>query len=132
MFTRKRLAFILAPLFPSIFFLFAFHLTGPRWSAFVLLFSLSFSYLPCWVLGAPLIRFLQKRESLSTVNISLCGALFGIVVFYVFGFVISAVLGSSKSIIPSLGELIFGALLGISVALPFSLISGFPILNSKR
>jgi hypothetical protein len=61
----------------------------------------------------------------------LSGALFGMVVFYIFGFVIAALLGSPKGIVPAFGEMVSGALLGISVALPFSLISGFPLFSLK-
>jgi hypothetical protein len=62
----------------------------------------------------------------------LCGALFGMVVFYAFGFVIAAVLSSPKGIVPTIGETVSGALLGISVALPYGLISGIPLFIGKR
>lgn len=129
---RRTLAFIFAPLPPSVFFLFALHLTDPRLAAFVLLFSISFSYLPCFLLGRPIVKFLERRNSLSVMSMTLCGALFGTVIFYIFGFVIAAVLGSPKGIVPTFGEMVSGALLGISVALPFSLISGFPLFSAKR
>ena len=128
---RRALAFIFAPIVPSVFFLFALHLTDPRLAAFVLLFSTLFSYLPCFVLGRPIVKYLERRNSLSVVNMALCGAFFGTIVFYVFGFVVAALLGSPKSIVPAFGEMLTGALLGISVALPFSLIAGFPLVSAK-
>lgn len=129
---RKIVAFIFAPLLPSLFFVFALHLTNARLAAFVLVFSLSFSYLPCVLFGIPAIKFLERRDSLSVVNMSLFGALLGMVAFYIFGFVISMLLGSPKNIVPTFGEILSGALLGISVALPFSLISGFPLFASRK
>lgn len=133
MYNRRRwLAFALAPVLPSVFFLFAFHLSDPRQAAFVLLFSIVFGYLPCLLLGVPLIRFLERRNSLNVVNITLCGSLLGIVTFYIFGFVVSVVLGSPKSVIPELREVLSGATLGASVAMPFSLIAGFPLFSSKN
>ncbi|WP_158014516.1 hypothetical protein [Ralstonia solanacearum] len=126
------MAFLFAPLFPSIFMLFALQLTDPKIAVFVLLFSFSFSYLPCLLLGIPLVRFLEGRNALNVINMTLSGVLAGVLVFYGFGFAISVVLGSTKSIVPTLGELVSGALLGFSVALPFSLISGFPLWREKK
>lgn len=129
---RKWLAFTFAPLLPSVFFLFALHLSEPKLAIFVLLFSITFSYLPCLLLGIPLIKLLEKRNSLSVVNMTLCGTLSGVITFYILGFVISWMLGSSKSITPELGELVSGALLGASIAISFSLIAGFPLFSSKN
>ncbi len=126
------MAFLLAPLFPSIFLLFALRLTDLRQAVFVLFFSVLFSYLPCLLLGIPLTRYLEKRNSLSVVTVTLGGTLFGILVFYSLGFVISVVLGSQKGAVPALRELLSGALFGFSVALPFSLISGFPLCSTKK
>ena len=129
---RKILAFIFPPLLPSLFFVFSLHLSDFKIVALVLVFSLSFSYLPCILFGIPAVKFLEKRNSLSVVNMSLFGTLLGMVVFYIFGFVISMMLGSPKNIVPTFGDMMSGALLGISVALPFSLISGFPLFNSGK
>lgn len=129
---RRKLAFLFAPLFPSIFLFFSLHLADVRQAIFVLFFSVLFSYLPCLFLGIPLTRYLEKRNSLSVVTVTLCGALFGMIVLYGLGLVISVVLGSQGNSAPALMELASGALLGVSVALPFSLISGFPLCNSKR
>lgn len=132
MLIRRKLAFLIAPLFPSIFLLFAFNLADLRQAIFVLIFSIPFSYLPCLLLGIPLARYLEKRNSLSVVTVTLCGAIFGALVFYGLGFVISTVLGSKENSVPILRQLASGALFGVSVALPFSLISGFPLWSTKR
>ncbi len=132
MWNRKMLAFLLAPIFPSIILLFIFGLTELKWILFLLLFSIPFAYLAILAVGIPLVFFLRKRNSLNALSVTLGGAIGGIAVFYVFGFVFSAILGSPKSIFPSLSELLSGGLLGISVALPFSLILGIPLLSSKE
>lgn len=129
---RRILAFLFAPLIPSLFLVIALRLTDPKLAAFVRVFSLSFSYLPCILFGIPAIRFLKKRGALSVVSISRLGILLGVVAFYIFGYVIAMALGSPRNIVPSFGELVSGALLGVSVALPFSLIAGFPLSNLRK
>ncbi|UMZ10634.1 hypothetical protein I9018_24565 [Pseudomonas sp. MPFS] len=132
MFNRRVwLGFALAPLLPSVLFLIVFHLSDPRQAAFLLVFSVLFSYLPSLLLGIPLMVFLQSRNLLSIVGVIVCGSLLGAIVFYMFGFVFSLLLGSSKGIAPELREIVSGVLLGALVATLFSLIAGFPLLNSK-
>lgn len=128
--SRKTLAFIIAPILPSLFFLVALHPSSVRLAAFMLVFSVPFSYLPCFLLGLPLMRFLEKRHSLNTLMLTISGALLGIIVFYIFGFVLSGVLSSSKGIVPGVGELGWGAALGALVAISFGLIAGFPLFKS--
>lgn len=132
MFNRRVwLGFALAPLLPSVLFLIAFHLSDLRQAAFLLGFSLLFSYLPSLLFGIPLMVFLQNRNLLSVVSMVVCGSLLGAIAFYIFGFVFSMLLGSSKGIIPELREVVSGAMLGALVAILFSLIAGFPLINSK-
>ncbi|NWC00531.1 hypothetical protein HX882_32135 [Pseudomonas gingeri] len=129
---RKCLTFALAPLVPSVFFLFELHLSDPRQAAFVLLFFIAFSYLPCLIFGVPLMKALQRYNSLDFVSLTLYGGLLGVVAFYAFGLVISVVLGSPKGVIPECREIFSGALLGVSMAAPFSLIAGLPILKMNK
>lgn len=124
------LAFAISPMLPSAFFVFAFHLTDLRLATFVLLFSITFSYVPCLLFGVPLIKFLEKRGSLNIVNMTMWGSFLGMITFYFFGFIISSILGSPKNDISALKGLVSGALLGIAVALPFSFIAGFPLFGS--
>jgi hypothetical protein len=126
---RRWLAFALAPLTPSIFFLIALHPETVRVVVFMLVISISFSYVPCFVLGLPLLKFLDKRQSVSTITLTVGGALIGAAVFYVFGLLLSELLGSPRRIIPGMRELVSGALLGSLVAISFGLIAGFPLLR---
>lgn len=132
MLSRDRLAFLIAPLFPSLLLLFVFRLTDIRLAALVLLLSIPFSYLPCFLLGIPLTRYLGRRNSLTVITVTLCGMLFGVLVYYGAGFAIATVLGSQKYFVPTLMDWAPGALFGFLVALPFSLISGFPLCSPKR
>jgi hypothetical protein len=59
------------------------------------------------------------------------GALIGATVFYIFSLIYSNLLGSPRSIIPGLRELVSGALLGSLVAISFGLIAGFPLFRSE-
>jgi len=130
--TRICLAFALAPVFPSLFFLTAFHLSDRAMIMKTLIFSIPFSYVPCFLFGIPLVSYLKKKQRLNAVNVVTSGAVLGTVVFYVFGIVFSVFLGSSKNVIPELAELVSGAILGVLVALPFSLIAGLPFGNAKQ
>jgi len=118
---------MLAPLLPSIFFLVALHPPTVRVTTLMLSLSILFSYVPCSLFGLPLIKFLEKRHSLSTMRLAICGALIGALVFCVFGFVLSSLLGSPNSAVSGIRELVSGALLGFMVTALFGVIAGFPL-----
>lgn len=124
--SRLKLAFLLAPMMPSIFFLVSLGMSERNTIVMTLLFTLSFSYLSCLIIGVPLVAILKKKQCLNVVNIVISGAIIGSFVFYLFGFVFVAFLDSSKGLIPIPTELLWGALIGVLVAYPFSLIAGFP------
>lgn len=126
---RRWLAFGLAPLAPSIFFVFALHPLSVRVTGLMLLFSVPFSYVPCILFGLPLMKFLDKRRSLSTTNLTVGGALIGAIVFYIFGLLFSDLLESPRSLIPGIPESVSGALLGSSVAILFGLVAGLPLFR---
>lgn len=133
--SRQRIAFALAPALPAVFLLVVPHLTnsaytGRHTAALVLIIALSVSYLSCFLFGAPLIFILRRNRKLNTVYLSIGGAVLGAVVFYVFGFGFSALLNSSRNLVPSVGELFYGAVLGVLVALPFGLIAGYPLFGA--
>jgi hypothetical protein len=88
------------------------------------------SYLASVLFGWPLIGFLERKRRLYASNLLIGGAVFGAATFYLFGFGLAALLESTKLIAPSLGELLFGAVLGLLLALSYCLIAG--ISFSKR
>lgn len=102
------LGFAIAPLLPSVLFLLVFNFSDLRQAAFLLFFSISFSYLPCLLFGVPLVVFLRNRDLLSIAMMFLCGSLLGVVMFCVFGFFFSMLLGSFKDVIPELREVVVG------------------------
>jgi hypothetical protein len=129
---REWVAFLLAPLFPVVFFELVFIMSGSGLDVFALLFSVPFSYVPCFLFCVSVMRILRARGMLSVTNVALCGVVLGAAVFYLFRFVFSAMLGSSADVVPAVSELVWGALLGLSVALPFGLIAGFPFFNLEQ
>jgi len=132
--TRLRLAFLVAPFFPTLYFLVMPYLTNTAYTGrydivLVLLFSLPISYISCFLLCRLLISFLKKIRQLNIVSFSFGGAAIGLVVFYIFGFGFAAFLNSSRNIMPNIEELLFGALFGVLIALPFGFIAGFPFFS---
>ena len=135
---RTKLAYIIAPMFPTLYLVAILYSPGPPYTVpnyllLVLMFSLPTSYLSCLFLGYPFVEFLRERESLNLVSVVVGGSLLGAVVFYfVGGHGFSALLGSSMSGDAHVRALISGAALGIMVALPFSLIAGLPLIHAKE
>lgn len=131
--TKKRLvlAFIFAPLVPTIYFLGFMAPAGENVAMMLLVFSIGFSYIPTLLLGLPLVSYLRKTQRLNLVNVVAVGAIGGMIAFYVFGLVFSAMLVSSKGITPAISDLVWGAIFGVSVAVPFSLIAGIPLSSSR-
>ena len=129
--SRLKLAFLLAPIFPSIFIVAFLRMPDFNIILLTLLFALPFSYFSCLIIGLPLVMLLRKTEGLCIVNLAIGGAFFGSLVFYLFGFVFAALLGSFKGLVPTALELFWGTLLGVLVASSFGLIAGFPLLMRK-
>lgn len=128
---RITLAFLMAPLVPSIYFLSMMDFASKNTIVMMLFYSLSFSYLPTIFVGIPLLLVLGRAGHLNILNVVIGGAIAGMIVFYVFGLVFMAMLGSAGNIAPSISGLIWGAISGISVALPFGLIAGIPMRKSE-
>lgn len=124
---RVVLAFLIAPLIPSILLYVVAGDIGKNWVIMMLLFSVFFSYLPSLLFGIPFVLWLQKKNRFNLINVMIFGAVAGMMVLYVFRFIFAAILDSSASLVPGISDLIWGAILGISVALPFSLIAGIPM-----
>ena len=129
---RQRVAFALAPALPALFYFILLEYTssgdtGGVWDILIFAIAISVSYVSCFLLGAPLISFLKRKQHLNLVYLSVGGAVMGAVVFYLFGFGLAATLDSSRTVMPYLFELTWGAALGMLVALPFGLIAGYPL-----
>lgn len=131
---RLRAAFIIAPLVPTLYFAYMIYFAGSDNSgstlkSMVILFTLILSYLACLVIGRGAIRFLNRRNMLTLPFVVLVGCCGGILVWYFFGYLIGFILSSERSLIPSIVDILWGAVLGVSIALPFAIIAGFPIKN---
>lgn len=137
MFNRTHLAYLISPLFPALYLLLLPFFLGASYTGrydmlLVLVFALPVSYISCLAFGIPLISFLRKKNSLNIINLVTAGAILGLIVFYMFGFGFAELLNSTKKPVPDLKELLHGAMFGILVSLPFSLIAGIPFLNTKN
>jgi hypothetical protein len=82
---RRQLAFALAPIFPSLFFLVVLLSAGHKTIMLTLLFSLPISYISCLLFGMPLVSFLKRINRLNIVNVVMSGAIVGAVVFMPLG-----------------------------------------------
>ena len=76
------------------------------------------------------ITLLQKRQLLTVLNVTLSGAMLGRVAFYAIWCFLTLLMGYPKLVRPTM-ELLNGALFGVAVALPFSLIAEFPLVRVK-
>lgn len=95
-----------------------------------LFFSFTVSYFSCFIFGFPLVSFLKRRNKLNTTNLLVAGSLFGAIIFSLFGFGLSFVLGAPFEYHTILEELLWGAIFGGVVSILFGLIAGFPWFGS--
>lgn len=126
-------AFAIAPAVPSVLYVFVALILSIANSnstqfsiLYVLLFSLPISYLSTLVLGLPTIWFLIKIGQLNIPVLSVCGAILGLGVFFLFLVILPLLLGSVGGKIPSITDLSLGFVIGFVIALAFGVISGLP------
>ena len=81
-----------------------------------------FSYSGFFLIGKPVVRRLARSMTLGLLSITTVGAIAGIVVFVIFGIVLAFLLRSTTDF--SFGAVIYGGILGASVALIYGLIAG--------
>lgn len=130
--TRLRNAYLIAPIVPSVILLVGFRLFDVRVFKFMAFFSVPVSYIACLLFGMPLISLLKKKHKLNLLNLAVAGAVIGILVFYLFGIGFAAIMGSQVSFTPDAIQLLWGAGLGLSVAIPFGLIAKLPLFVQSR
>lgn len=128
---REWLGFALAPLAPSLLLLAAAYPPTLGEVNLIVSFSLPYSYGSSLVFGLPVFNFLYRRQLLSTVNLTLGGALGGAIAFYIFLLSILFLLGSDLGFFPGAWPLVSGAVFGSAVAILFSLIAGLPLLRPQ-
>lgn len=126
---RLKLAFIFAPSGPTLYFVALSILSdfGYRPVVMISLLSLPISYLSCLLFGIPLLKFLRSRGALSAISVVVIGSLLGIVVNYLCGHLLGALLDSSAAAALSIHVVKWGVIFGGMVAIPFALIAGLPL-----
>ena len=132
--TRMILAALLAPALPGILALFEYGdiESGGSASLFILLIAFPVSNGASTMFGLPMVAYLRQKRRLNVTTVVVGGAILGAIVFFLFGFLLAALLGSSRDSLPALNELTYGAALGVLVALPFALIAGYPLTGSVQ
>ncbi len=88
----------------------------------IIFVSVIVGYFSLAIIGIPIVYWLTKMGKVNFINLSLSGAIAGAVVFSLFSIILGASLDSTTSL--NLGSIIWGAALGLSVALTYSAISG--------
>lgn len=93
-------------------------------------FSLITSHLAFFAFGVPIVLLLKRKGALSMASLSLAGALAGVLAFSCFLCIFGLLLESKAGI--GVIQIIWGATVGLAVAVVFSLISGITSLGSGR
>lgn len=120
---RFWLAAAMAPCVPAVLILASgFHTQSFQWTFLMVGLALLTGYLGFLAVGLPLVYMLRRVGLLSLPALMLSGAVFGVLVFYLFSLFLDFLLGSPASF--KLMASLLGALLGFSVALSFGLIAG--------
>ena len=128
---RKILAIIIAPLTPVILMIGLPVIFSQSWPfndtdyKIIITVSVVVGYLSFAVFGMPIVYWLSKNNKLNLLNLSLSGAAAGVLVFSLFSFILGVALNSTTTV--NLGSIIWGAALGLSVALTYCGISGITI-----
>jgi len=133
---REKLAFIISPLMPSLYFIALVGYThegdgNDQNLAFIMLFSLSASYLACFCFGIPTVLFLKKRKALSVFSVVGVGAALGVIVYSLVVALLSILIESNSHILPSVSDVMWGMFFGLVVALPLGLIAGYPMTRNR-
>lgn len=134
---RLCLAILLAPLVPlAIVYLMPLLLERGEsedygFKFFALLY-LPFSYGAVFFVALPLFLFLRQRGMLNIPLMTVAGGLVGVLVWGGFTAIFSYLLDSSSSFKFSWLNIAWGIGLGVSIALPFSLIAGVPLFSFGR
>lgn len=130
---RFRIASLIAPCIPVLFIFFVlvdFETPSFQWNFLFVGFALFIGYLGFFMVGFPLIYILRRNGFLSLPMLMLSGLVLGVLVFYLFWLLLGFLLGSSVPY--ELSAILWGAALGLCVALSFGLIAGITWRSSGR
>ncbi|PHR56833.1 MAG: hypothetical protein COA43_13330 [Robiginitomaculum sp.] len=105
---------------------------GGSFDVLILVMTLFVSYLWSVLFGLPYISVLKKKKCLNSIYVVIGGGVLGALAYYITEYGIAALLDSPISGIEHVDSIKWGAFLGVSVALPFSLIAGLPFLYQKK
>ena len=104
---------------------------GLPWIVIIAVFT---SYIALFAIGLPLVRVLCRYGRLNLLFLTACGGIAGAAVFMVFDVIFAWSLGSQPDfdILGLLAIVLYGGVLGGSVAVSFGLIAGIPFTIKDR
>ncbi|QMV71596.1 hypothetical protein HS961_01400 [Comamonas piscis] len=122
---RALIAALLGPLFPALFFIILITLTDANKAglSIPIFISVFFAYLGFFIFGLPSILVLQRKEKLTIVNLTACATVSGVMVYGVFLWLLSLVMGVNLSF-DIVKTLWIGAFFGGGIAIAYGLIAG--------
>lgn len=122
---RALIAGLLGPLFPALFFIILIILTDANKAGLsILIFtSVFFAYLGFFIFGLPSILVLQRKEKLTVVNLTACATVSGVMVYWVFLWLLSLVMGVDLTL-DIIRVLWVGAFFGAGIAIAYGVIAG--------
>jgi len=90
------------------------------------------SYAGLLIIGVPIFRILRRLGRLNLLMLIFAGGIGGVVVFILFSLLLSLALGSKPHLAFSTSSVLWGSILGASVAVVYGLIAGVPMIKSKQ
>lgn len=131
---RIRLAFLIAPMSPVLFFALMFGVSKSEnigvWPILIFFISLSVCYLATLCFGGPVVAFLRKIKKLNLIYLIVAGCFFGTISLYLASLCLAFSLESSVDPHANLEELIWGCVFGGAISLVFGLIAGLSWFGS--
>jgi len=125
------LAPFVAPLIIALWMVAQLTITGGGWSpggaqylSLIFLVGTPVAFVTVWCAGLPLVAFLRSRNALGSVALCASSLVLGPIVMLVFMTIIG---GAPSSLAKYMSLLGVGAILGLSVAMVFCLLSGIPL-----
>jgi hypothetical protein len=126
-----RRAFIFAPATPCIGLVVVLSGMDMRIAWLILLYSIPVSYGATFLVGIPIITIF-KNANKSVFVAALIGACSGAIIFYFYSLFFAWLIDSSTDTMNTFIQCIWGAVLGLLVAIPFGIISRFPVWSKGK
>lgn len=134
---REALAFIIAPWASPIVIIAAATIRSGGWPFhyeinIIVSHAIITSYAGLIIIGIPIFRILRRLGKLNLLTLIFVGGICGVLVFMVFSVLLSFALSSKSHLAFSISSILWGSILGTSVAVVYGLIAGVPMIKYKQ